>query len=160
MGLMYSYGELKDFVDHCGRCPLSRTRNRAVMGKGNLHSPVLFIAEAPGRNEDRDGIPFTGRSGELFDRLLGEIGMNREEIYLTNIVKCHPPGNRDPEAGGAGDLSGRSWMRLWNRNPGVSGKQRFSLLLFTLQRFPRPPDENPKHKIQINDVPENQNMIK
>ena len=94
---MYSYGELKDFVDHCGRCPLSRTRNRAVMGKGNLHSPVLFIAEAPGRNEDRDGIPFTGRSGELFDRLLGEIGMNREEIYLTNIVKCHPPGNRDPE---------------------------------------------------------------
>ena len=67
------------------------------MGKGNLHSPVLFIAEAPGRNEDRDGIPFTGRSGELFDRLLGEIGMNREEIYLTNIVKCHPPGNRDPK---------------------------------------------------------------
>ena len=97
MGLMYSYGELKDFVDHCGRCPLSQTRNRAVMGKGNLHSPVLFIAEAPGRNEDRDGIPFTGRSGELFDRLLGEIGMNREEIYLTNIVKCHPPGNRDPK---------------------------------------------------------------
>lgn len=66
------------------------------MGKGNLNSPVLFIAEAPGKNEDRDGIPFTGRSGELFDRLLSEIGMRREEIYLTNIVKCHPPNNRDP----------------------------------------------------------------
>lgn len=67
------------------------------MGQGNLHSRILFIAEAPGRNEDRDGIPFTGRSGELFDRLLDGIGMTRKEIYLTNIVKCHPPGNRDPE---------------------------------------------------------------
>lgn len=93
---LYTYEELKAFVDHCGRCPLSQTRNRAVMGRGNLHSPVLFIAEGPGRNEDRDGIPFTGRSGELFDRLLSGVGMNREEIYITNIVKCHPPGNRDP----------------------------------------------------------------
>lgn len=93
---LYTYEELKNFVDHCERCPLSQTRNKAVMGKGNLHSPVLFIAEGPGRNEDRDGIPFTGRSGELFDRLLRSVGMKREEIYLTNIVKCHPPGNRDP----------------------------------------------------------------
>ena len=93
---MYTYEELKEFVEHCSRCELCRTRNHSVMGKGNLHSPILFIAEAPGRNEDRDGVPFTGRSGELFDRLLGEIGMKREEIYLTNIVKCNPPGNRDP----------------------------------------------------------------
>ncbi len=93
---MYTYEELKGFVDHCSRCELCRTRNHSVMGKGNLHSPILFIAEAPGRNEDRDGVPFTGRSGELFDRLLREIEMKREEIYLTNIVKCNPPGNRDP----------------------------------------------------------------
>lgn len=93
---MYTYEELKGFVEHCGRCELCRTRNHSVMGKGNLHSPILFIAEAPGRNEDRDGVPFTGRSGELFDRLLREIEMKREEIYLTNIVKCNPPGNRDP----------------------------------------------------------------
>lgn len=93
---MYTYEELKGFVEHCNRCELCRTRNHSVMGKGNLHSPILFIAEAPGRNEDRDGVPFTGRSGELFDRLLGEIGMKREEIYLTNIVKCNPPGNRNP----------------------------------------------------------------
>jgi len=90
---MYTYEELKGFVDHCGRCELCRTRNHSVMGKGNLHSLILFIAEAPGRNEDRDGVPFTGRSGELFDRLLREIEMKREEIYLTNIVKCNPPGN-------------------------------------------------------------------
>ena len=94
---MYTYEELKNYVNHCTRCPLSQTRNHAVMGKGNLHAKILFIAEAPGRNEDRDGIPFTGRSGELFDRLLEGIGMGREEIYLTNVVKCHPPGNRDPK---------------------------------------------------------------
>ena len=94
---MYTYDELKNFVDHCGRCPLARTRNRAVMGRGNLRSPVLFIAEGPGRNEDRDGIPFTGQSGQVFDRLLREIGMTREDVYITNIVKCHPPGNRDPK---------------------------------------------------------------
>lgn len=94
---MYTYEELKNYVDHCTRCPLSQTRNHAVMGKGNLHAKILFIAEAPGRNEDRDGIPFTGRSGQLFDRLLEGIGMRREEIYLTNVVKCHPPGNRDPK---------------------------------------------------------------
>ena len=140
------------------RCPGPGTGRS--WGKGNLHSPVLFIAEAPGRNEDRDGIPFTGRSGELFDRLLGgdrnEPGRNLSDQYCE-MSSAGKPGS---EAGGAGDLSGKSWMRLWNRNPGVSGKQRFSLLLFTLQRFPRPPDENPKHKIQIHDVPENQNMIK
>ena len=94
---MYTYEELKNYVDHCTRCLLSQTRNHAVMGKGNLHAKILFIAEAPGRNEDRDGIPFTGRSGQLFDRLLEGIGMRREEIYLTNVVKCHPPGNRDPK---------------------------------------------------------------
>lgn len=93
---LYTYEELKAFVDHCERCPLCQTRNRAVMGRGNLHSPVLFIAEGPGRNEDQDGIPFTGRSGQVFDQLLSGIGMKREDIYITNIVKCHPPGNRDP----------------------------------------------------------------
>lgn len=93
---MYTYEELKNFVDHCPRCQLARTRNRAVMGKGNLNSPILFIAEAPGNSEDRDGIPFTGPSGTVFDDLLGSIGLNRQDIYLTNIVKCHPPNNRDP----------------------------------------------------------------
>ena len=88
---MYTYDELKQFVEQCTRCPLCRTRNRSVMGKGDLHSEILFIAEAPGRNEDDAGIPFVGKSGELFDRMLDKIGMCREEIYLTNIVKCHPP---------------------------------------------------------------------
>lgn len=93
---MYTYDELKKFVDHCPRCPLSGTRQNPVMGKGSLSSPTLFIAEAPGTSEDRDGIPFTGPSGKVLDELLKVLGKNRQEIYLTNIVKCHPPGNRDP----------------------------------------------------------------
>ena len=79
---MYTYEELKKYVESCMRCPLPTTRNKAVMGRGNLKSQVLFIAEAPGQNEDRDGIPFTGRSGELLDRLLAEAGMSRGEITL------------------------------------------------------------------------------
>ncbi len=94
---MYTYDQLKQYVDTCPRCLLSQTRNKAVMGRGNLKSPVLFIAEAPGATEDQTGVPFTGRSGEVFDHLLDSIAMTRDEIYLTNVVKCHPPGNRDPE---------------------------------------------------------------
>jgi len=93
---MYTHEELKNFVDHCQNCPLAATRHHPVMGKGNLKSPVMFIAEAPGNSEDRDGIPFTGPSGRILDELLESIGINRQDIYLTNIVKCHPPKNRDP----------------------------------------------------------------
>ena len=92
---MYTYEELKTFVNHCRRCPLSETRNKAVMGQGNMASKMLFVAEAPGSSEDRADIPFTGPSGHVFDELLAGIGMTRKDIYLTNIVKCHPPGNRD-----------------------------------------------------------------
>ena len=93
---MYTYEELRKFVVNCQRCPLAMTRNQAVMGKGDPRALVMFVAEAPGNHEDVDGVPFTGRSGELLDQLLSGAGMGREEIYLTNVVKCHPPGNRDP----------------------------------------------------------------
>lgn len=93
---MYTYEELTAFVGRCTRCPLCRTRRNPVMGRGNLEGDILFIAEAPGNSEDRDGIPFTGPSGKILDELLEGAGMSRQEIYLTNVVKCHPPGNRDP----------------------------------------------------------------
>lgn len=96
MGL-YTWEELKNFVDHCGRCGLCAGRKHPVMGRGNLKSRIMFIAEAPGRMEDEQGLPFVGRSGEVLDELLKSIGLGREEIYLTNINKCHPPGNRDPK---------------------------------------------------------------
>ena len=96
MGRLYSYEELKNFVEGCHGCVLARTRNKAVMGKGNLKADILFIAEAPGNNEDRDGIPFTGKSGVIIDECLESIGLTRDDVYITNVVKCHHPANRDP----------------------------------------------------------------
>ena len=94
--MMYTWEELKQFVDHCGRCPLCRTRTHAVMGRGNLKAAVMFVAEAPGRQEDQQGVPFVGPAGHVFDQLLEAASMSREEIYITNIIKCNPPFNRDP----------------------------------------------------------------
>ena len=96
MSRLYTYEELKNFVDSCHGCDLGRTRNKAVMGRGNLHGKLMFVAEGPGQNEDRDGIPFTGKSGVVLDRWLESIQLTREDVYITNIVKCHPPGNREP----------------------------------------------------------------
>lgn len=93
---MYTYEELANFINHCSKCPLAHTRNKPVMGKGNVKASILFIAEAPGSSEDRDGIPFTGPSGKVLDTLLESIELKRQDIYLTNLVKCHPPRNRDP----------------------------------------------------------------
>lgn len=93
---MYTWEELTNFVTQCRRCPLCNTRTCAVMGKGNHNASVLFIAEAPGAQENLSGIPFVGPSGKVFDELLSSVGLNRDDIYLTNIIKCHPPYNRDP----------------------------------------------------------------
>lgn len=93
---MYTYEELKDFVCRCTRCSLSHTRHQTVMGRGELSSRILLIAEAPGETEDQTGVPFTGKSGQILDQILSAAKMSREEVYLTNIVKCRPPGNRDP----------------------------------------------------------------
>lgn len=92
----YSYNEIKNFVSNCQGCVLSQTRNKAVMGKGLCKKRIMLIGEAPGQNEDRDGLPFTGRSGKLLDEILLEAGLSRDDVYITNIVKCRPPGNRDP----------------------------------------------------------------
>lgn len=97
MSFQYTWDEIEQHVAVCTQCPLSRTRNRPVMGHGSRQAAIMVIAEAPGGQEDRQGIPFVGRSGEILDNLLRDCGLDREELYLTNIVKCHPPGNRDPE---------------------------------------------------------------
>ncbi len=95
--MQYTWNEIEQHVTTCTRCPLSQTRNRPVMGRGNYQADVMLIAEAPGGQEDQQGIPFVGRSGEILDRLLQDCGLDRDEIYITNILKCHPPGNRDPK---------------------------------------------------------------
>ncbi len=93
----YTWNDIEQHVATCTCCPLSRTRQRPVMGRGSHQAEIMLIAEAPGGEEDRQGLPFVGPSGELLDRLLQEGGLSREEIYITNILKCHPPGNRDPK---------------------------------------------------------------
>jgi DNA polymerase len=83
-------------VRSCTRCRLHETRTNAVPGEGHPDTEVLFVGEGPGFNEDRLGRPFVGRAGELLVKLLGSIGWTRDEVFITNIVKCRPPENRDP----------------------------------------------------------------
>jgi DNA polymerase len=80
----------------CKRCDLWRSRKNAVPGTGNARSKVFFIGEAPGRSEDEKGEPFVGAAGEFLDTLLSEIGFSREDVFITNVVKCRPPRNRQP----------------------------------------------------------------
>jgi uracil-DNA glycosylase len=84
-------------VRTCARCRLHETRTQAVPGEGDPSTEVVFVGEGPGFNEDRQGRPFVGRAGDLLVRLLGSIGWRREDVFITNVVKCRPPDNRDPE---------------------------------------------------------------
>lgn len=88
--------EALEGVFSCHKCALGDTRTNVVPGDGNPHAKVMFIGEAPGRNEDLQGKPFVGAAGKLLDQLLDRIHLNREDIYIANILKCRPPRNRDP----------------------------------------------------------------
>ena len=87
------YSEIAD----CPRCPLARTRTRTVPGSGPADAAIMFVGEGPGAREDERGLPFVGPAGRFLDELLAGIGLSRELVYITNVVKCRPPGNRDPE---------------------------------------------------------------
>lgn len=80
----------------CSACELSASRTNCVFGAGNKNADILFIGEAPGENEDKLGVPFVGRAGKLLDKYLAEADIDRESIYIANILKCRPPKNRDP----------------------------------------------------------------
>jgi uracil-DNA glycosylase len=81
----------------CTKCPLAETRTRVVFGSGNADADLMFIGEAPGAEEDRQGLPFVGRAGALLAELLEEIGLSRDEVWISNVLRCRPPGNRDPQ---------------------------------------------------------------
>jgi uracil-DNA glycosylase family 4 len=81
----------------CRRCVLSETRQRVVFGAGDPHADLVFVGEGPGADEDQQGIPFVGRAGRLLTTLIEGIGLTRDEVYIANVVKCRPPGNRDPQ---------------------------------------------------------------
>ncbi len=80
----------------CTRCPLHQTRTTVVFGSGNADADLMFVGEAPGANEDKQGLPFVGQAGKLLTKLLNEIGLDRGEVFICNTVKCRPPNNRDP----------------------------------------------------------------
>jgi uracil-DNA glycosylase len=88
--------ELDREASGCTRCRLASGRTQVVFGVGNPDADVMFIGEGPGYHEDKQGEPFVGAAGQLLTRLLGEIGLRREDVYIANTVKCRPPGNRDP----------------------------------------------------------------
>lgn len=95
--MQYTWKDIEQHVAVCTHCPLSQTRHLPVMGRGDHRADLMVIAEAPGGQEDQQGLPFVGRSGEILDRLLKDCGLSRDKIYITNILKCHPPNNRDPQ---------------------------------------------------------------
>jgi DNA polymerase len=81
----------------CEKCPLSAGRNAVVFGAGNADADLMFVGEAPGAEEDRQGLPFVGRAGRFLNELLEGIGMERDDVFIANVLKCRPPGNRDPQ---------------------------------------------------------------
>ncbi|GBE03360.1 MAG TPA: uracil-DNA glycosylase [Nitrospirae bacterium] len=88
---------LKDKISDCKRCKLSETRNNIVFGEGSPNADIMFIGEGPGREEDLQARPFVGDAGKLLTNLIVKLGLKREDVYIANIVKCRPPGNRNPE---------------------------------------------------------------
>lgn len=92
-----SWPQLTQEIFDCTRCRLCEARNNVVPGEGNPDATLMFIGEGPGRDEDLQGRPFVGRSGELLTRMIRAIGLEREEVYICNVVKCRPPQNRTPE---------------------------------------------------------------
>jgi uracil-DNA glycosylase family 4 len=80
----------------CERCALAKTRTKVVFGSGNANAELMFVGEAPGANEDRQGLPFVGQAGKLLESLLEGIGLGRGDVFICNVLKCRPPGNRDP----------------------------------------------------------------
>jgi len=101
--------ELAREAARCELCPqLVESRSQVVFGSGNAAAELMFVGEAPGASEDREGVPFVGASGKLLDTLLDEIGMVREEVFIANVLKCRPPENRDPRPEEVGNCS--SWL--------------------------------------------------
>ena len=126
-----SLQSVSDDVLACTLCRLAETRTQAVPGEGSSTAAVMFIGEGPGFNEDQQGRPFVGRAGKLLDDLLGSVPMRREDVFITNIVKCRPPDNRDPMPDEVNACSGYLKAQIELLNPRVIATLgRHSLLRF------------------------------
>jgi DNA polymerase len=91
-----SLEEFKKHIVNCPGCPMGTQRNRIVFGDGSANARIVFVGEAPGHNEDVQGVPFVGRAGQLLNQMLADVGLRREDVYICNVLKCRPPENRDP----------------------------------------------------------------
>jgi uracil-DNA glycosylase len=91
-----SFAELSRDVVRCTQCSLAKTRKNVVFGDGNLSARIVFVGEAPGADEDEQGLPFVGRAGQLLTKIINAMGLERKDVYICNILKCRPPGNRNP----------------------------------------------------------------
>lgn len=92
-----NWDDLKKSIAECKKCRLCTNRTNIVLGEGNINAKIMFIGEGPGADEDKQGLPFVGKAGQLMNKAFQALGINREEIYIANIVKCRPPSNRVPE---------------------------------------------------------------
>ena len=91
-----AWDELRARVEACDRCGLCAARTRTVFGQGAVRTPLVFVGEGPGADEDREGLAFVGKAGQLLTQILGAAGIDRESVFITNVVKCRPPNNRVP----------------------------------------------------------------
>ena len=96
-GSMPDLPSLQKFVEGCQRCKLGKTRTNIVFGQGNPHAELMFVGEAPGRDEDEQGLAFVGRAGQLLTKIIEAIGRKREDVFIANVLRCRPPNNRNPE---------------------------------------------------------------
>src|SRR5215210_7182426 len=109
---MSALAVLQSEVAGCTRCRLAEGRTQVVFGSGHPDADLMFVGEAPGFHEDRVGVPFVGQAGKLLERLLAGIGLAREDVYIANVIKCRPPGNRDPQPDEIEACEGHLWRQI------------------------------------------------
>lgn len=122
-------------VASCRRCGLCESRKNPVPGKGDPDSPVVFVGEAPGRREDEQGEPFVGSAGKRLDTLLERIGLQREDVYITNVLKCRPPKNRRPKSGEVGACAPHLEEQLGIIEPKIIAPMGNSAIGYMMGRF-------------------------
>ncbi len=111
--------KLQSVVAGCVRCRLSQTRTQTVFGSGNPKARIMFVGEGPGDQEDKQGLPFVGRSGQLLTKMIEAMGLKREDVYILNVVKCRPPNNRRPEKDEVASCEGYLFSQIELVNPEV-----------------------------------------
>lgn len=129
---------LRTKIAACTRCDLHKTRTNTVPGEGSVDADIMFIGEAPGQNEDLQGKPFVGRAGKVFDKLLESVNLTREQIYLCNILKCRPPGNRAPQSNEIQACVGSLDLQIKIVNPKIIATQGKFATTYIFEKFSIP----------------------